>query len=73
MKKILNFINGQHQGLSKDFLSVEDPSTGEKISEVIISNKQDFENAIDSAKNSQIDWERTTPLKRSRVLSKYKN
>jgi malonate-semialdehyde dehydrogenase (acetylating) / methylmalonate-semialdehyde dehydrogenase len=73
MKKILNYINGNLQGLSKDFLPVEDPSVGEEIGNVILSNENDFNEAIISAKNSQKNWENTTPLKRSRTLSKYKN
>jgi malonate-semialdehyde dehydrogenase (acetylating)/methylmalonate-semialdehyde dehydrogenase len=54
-------------------LPVYDPSTGEKISEVTLSNDEDFKNAIISSKQSQIGWSQTTPLKRSRILSKYKD
>jgi len=73
MKKILNYINGNLQGSSKDFLPVEDPSIGEEIGNVILSNENDFNEAIISAKKAQKLWENTTPLKRSRILSKYKN
>jgi len=73
MKKILNYINGNSQGSSKNFLPVEDPSVGEVIGDVILSNSNDFNEAILSSKNSQKNWENTTPLKRSRVLSKYKS
>ena len=73
MKKILNYINGNLQGSSKDFLPVEDPSIGEEIGNVILSNENDFNEAIISAKKSQKLWGNTTPLKRSRILSKYKN
>ena len=40
--------------------------------EVIISDKEDFESAISSAKQSQVNWAETTPLKRSRIISKFK-
>jgi malonate-semialdehyde dehydrogenase (acetylating)/methylmalonate-semialdehyde dehydrogenase len=73
MKKILNYINGNAQGSSKKYLPVEDPSIGEVIGDVILSNSNDFNEAILSSKNSQKNWENTTPLKRSRVLSKYKS
>ena len=73
MKKVFNYINGSSQGSSQNFLSIEDPSKGEEIGSVIISNEKDFEIALKSSKESQLKWEQTTPLKRSRVLSKYKN
>ncbi len=73
MKLISNYINGSNYSASKKRLSVEDPSTGENISEVVMSSKDDFIKAIESSKTSQIEWSNTTPLKRSRILSKYKN
>ena len=72
MKKIHNYIHGSLTSFSKDELSVEDPSTGEIIANVVLSSKKDFDNVIESSKKSQIDWANTTPLKRSRILSKYK-
>ena len=73
MKKILNYINGNIQGDSNNFIPIEDPSKGEEIGEVIIANNVDFKNAIESSKKSQFEWQNTTPLKRSRILSNYKN
>ncbi len=74
MKRIGNFINGKLiAGSSNNVLPVYDPSTGEIISEVFLSNKDDFDKAIACAKNAFIEWSNVTPLNRSRVLSKYKN
>ena len=73
MDKILNYINGSIKSYSKNFIDVYDPSNGEVISQVVMSNKEDFDEAIISSKTSQIEWQNTTPLKRSRILSKYKN
>ncbi len=73
MKKIENYINGKKVSLSKDSLSVYDPSTGEEISTVVMSDANDFKNVIRSSKQSQISWSNTTPLKRSRIISKYKS
>ena len=42
MKKIKNYINGNVQANSVNFLSVDDPSTGEVISEVVLSSIEDF-------------------------------
>ena len=69
MKLISNYINGSNYSASKKRLSVEDPSTGENISEVVmLSSKDDFIKAIKSAKTSQIEWSNTTPLKRSKNI-----
>ena len=73
MQKIENYINGKKISFSKNIGSVFDPSKGEKISNVTFSNIEDFENVINSAKNIQQEWSNTTPLKRSRIISNYKN
>ena len=73
MKKICNYVNGEQVNISNNLLDVFDPSTGEKCAEVVLSNEDDFSDVIKSSKSSQIGWANTTPLKRSRVLSKYKN
>tara|TARA_B100001057_G_scaffold500414_1_gene615342 strand:+ start:1059 stop:2546 length:1488 start_codon:yes stop_codon:yes gene_type:complete len=73
MKKINNYIHGKLTSISKKELSVEDPSTGETISKVILSSEEDFREAINSSIKSNEQWANTTPLKRSRILSKYKN
>ena len=73
MKIIQNYINGQEISCSKDFLDVNDPSTGEIISKVVLSNNEDFKKVIESSKIAQQEWANTTALKRSRIISKYKN
>ena len=72
MKKIGNYIDGKISFKSKDFTSVFDPSTGEELSKVVLSDLDDFNDVVNSSKKSQIQWAATTPLKRSRVISKYK-
>ena len=72
MKKIHNYINGKQQSFSNNDLSVEDPSTGEKIANVVLSSNEDFDKVIESSKKSYEEWSKTTPLKRSRILSRYK-
>ena len=73
MKTIQNYIHGEIISESANSLPVYDPSTGEIISNVCLSGIDDFNNVIESSKKSQIDWAKTTPLKRSRIISKYKN
>ena len=72
MKQIKNYINGSVNSFSKNFLDIFDPSTGEIISQVVMSNHIDFKKVIESSKKSQIEWAKVTPLKRSRILSNYK-
>ncbi len=72
MKKIENYIHGKITSNSKKELPVSDPSTGEVTAKVVLSSLDDFNNVIQSAKKSQVEWLKTTPLKRSRILAKYK-
>ncbi len=72
MKKIENYIHGSLSSDSKKTLSVEDSSKGEVISEVVLSNQKDFDKVLESSEKGFYNWFQVTPLKRSRVLSKYK-
>ena len=56
MKKIENYINGNNNSISKKNLPIHDPSTGEQIAEVVLSDDKDFDAAIKSAKNAFFDW-----------------
>ena len=72
MKLIKNYINGSLSGYSQNFKSIYDPSKGEEIGKVILSNEKDFEELLKSSINSQRAWGLQTPLKRSRILTNYK-
>ena len=72
MSMIKNYINGSSIGSSNEYIPVEDPSTGEIISKVINSSEEDFEKCIQSSKKAFYEWSEVTPLRRSRVLSKFK-
>ena len=72
MNKVLNFIDGDISNSSNRYQNIYDPSTGEKISEVVLSNSFDFNKAIESSNNAFKEWSNVTPLKRSRILSNYK-
>ena len=73
MKKIENYINGSIKSSSKFFLDIFDPSKGEKIGDVVLSAKSDFDEVIRSSENAFSEWSKVTPLKRSRIISNYKN
>jgi len=72
MKEIKNYINGKLINKSSEFLSVEDPSSGDQISKVVLSNNDDFEEVVESSEKAFYNWSKYTPLKRSRIISKYK-
>ncbi len=72
MKIVKNYINGSETSFSKNFLDIQDPSKDEKIGEVVLSSQEDFKKVLESSKKAFIKWSETTPLKRSRILSKYK-
>jgi len=72
MKKTENYINGNTQSSSTKTIPVFDPSKGEIISEVVVSGTDDFQNTISSSNQAFQTWSQVTPLKRSRILSKYK-
>ena len=72
MKKIKNYINGSVSALSENYLDIDDPSKGEKIGEVTLSSKEDFNRVIASSQKAFLNWSEITPLKRSRIISKYK-
>jgi len=74
MNKIGNFINGKKiDSLSGDKIDIFDPSTGEISGSVCNSDENDFNKVISSSLNAFKIWSEFTPLKRSRVLSNYKN
>ena len=53
MKKIENYIDGKIFSISKKEQSVYDPSTGEEISKVVLSDINDFNNTIQSSVKGQ--------------------
>mgnify|MGYP001403592091 CR=1 FL=1 len=74
MKKIFNFIDGEiKKSSSKVYGNIYDPSKGEVIGEVNFSDEDDLNLAIQSSKIAFKEWSKVTSLKRSRILSKFKN
>tara|TARA_Y100001970_G_scaffold149443_1_gene183361 strand:+ start:1345 stop:2826 length:1482 start_codon:yes stop_codon:yes gene_type:complete len=69
---IKNYIHGLSTSDSKKTCAVNDPSKGESIGEVVLSNINDFKNVIESSKKGFQEWSNVTPLRRSRIISKYK-
>ena len=73
MNKIHNFINGKIvESESKEFSPVFNPATGEVIAEVVQSTEADIEAAVAAAKAAFPAWANTSPLKRSRIMNKFR-
>ena len=73
MKLINHFINGAHyQGQEKNTVEVFNPATGEVAARVALASKQETEEAIRVATKALPSWSNTPPLKRARVMFKFK-
>ncbi|MGF1742355.1 CoA-acylating methylmalonate-semialdehyde dehydrogenase [Vibrio profundum] len=74
METVQNFINGRDsESHSERFSAVYDPSTGEQIRQVVLSSAAETAEAIDLAERAFPAWAKTSPLKRARVLFKFKS
>ena len=74
MKKISHFIDGKIYSDSKSRMGpIFNPAIGEQIAEVELASKTTVEMAIESSAKAFIKWSKTTPITRSRILSKYKD
>ena len=73
MKTIANYIGGQSSASSSDrYAPVFNPATGEQTAAVCLSTKGNVEQAIAVAKEAFPAWSLTSPLKRSRILARFK-
>ena len=74
MEKISHFIDGKTYSSSKSRTGqVFNPAIGEQIAEVELASKDTVKIAVESASKAFIEWSRTTPINRARILSKYKD
>ena len=72
-RKIYHFINGREdEGTSGEFGKVWTPSTGQLGGEVALADKADTEKAIEAAAAAFPAWRAVSPLKRARIMFKYK-
>ena len=73
MKQIGHFIDGQltpgTSGRSKD---ISNPNTGEVQSQVNMATPSELDAAVKIAAAAQVEWAKTNPQKRSRVMFAYK-
>lgn len=73
MKIIPHYINGQQvNGSGKNNGDVFNPATGEISAKVAFATEEETSLAIEAAKNALTSWSKTPPLKRARVMFKFK-
>jgi len=73
METVYNFINGkQVPSRGTKAHPIYNPATGEQIRQVIMSNPDDVNEAIEVAHKAFADWSATSPLRRARIMFKFK-
>ena len=74
MKKVSHFIDGKIYSDSKSRKGpIFNPAIGEQIAEVELASKTTVEKAIENSSRAFLKWSKTTPISRTRILSKYKD
>ncbi|MFJ5449152.1 CoA-acylating methylmalonate-semialdehyde dehydrogenase [Pectobacterium carotovorum] len=73
METVSNFIQGAiASSNSQRYAAVYNPATGEQIRQVVMSDKAEVEQAIASAAEAFPAWSKHSPLRRARVLFRFK-
>jgi len=73
MRLVENFINGETcPSQTERHAAIYNPATGEQIKQVVLSTPAETEQAIAAAQSAFPAWQKTPPLRRSRVLFRFK-
>ncbi|EHJ94644.1 CoA-acylating methylmalonate-semialdehyde dehydrogenase [Vreelandella boliviensis] len=73
MKTLSHYLNGQHiAGQSQRTSPVYNPATGEQSAQVALASADETRDAVRIADEAFADWSKTSPLKRARILFKFK-
>lgn len=73
METVQNFVNGRiSESHSQRFAPVFNPATGKQTRQVVLSSAAETQEAIAIADKAFPAWAKTSPLKRARVLFKFK-
>ncbi len=71
-QNLKNYIGGQWvDSLASTYMPVTNPATGETLSSVPLSSREDVNAAVDAAKKAFQAWSKTAVPKRARILFKY--
>jgi malonate-semialdehyde dehydrogenase (acetylating)/methylmalonate-semialdehyde dehydrogenase len=73
MKTLSHYLNGQlTTGQNQRYASVYNPATGEQSAQVALASADETRDAVRIADEAFVTWSKTSPLKRSRILFKFK-
>ncbi|MCK0769811.1 CoA-acylating methylmalonate-semialdehyde dehydrogenase [Chromohalobacter canadensis] len=73
MNQIHHYINGNSvTGRSERFAPVYDPATGEQTAQVALASAEQTHEAVHIADEAFAKWSKVSPLKRARILFKFK-
>ncbi|MBT2786299.1 MULTISPECIES: CoA-acylating methylmalonate-semialdehyde dehydrogenase [unclassified Halomonas] len=73
MKTLSHYLNGQHiVGQSQRTSPVYNPATGEQSAQVALASADETRDAVRIANEAFVSWSKTSPLKRARILFKFK-
>nr|WP_163502002.1 CoA-acylating methylmalonate-semialdehyde dehydrogenase [Halomonas socia] len=73
MQTLGNFINGQTvDSTSERTAPVYNPATGEQTAQLALSSAEETRNAVSAAKLAFAGWSKIAPLRRARILFKFK-
>lgn len=73
MKTLSHYLNGQlSAGQSQRTSPVYNPATGEQSAQVALATADETREAVRLADEAFVAWSKTSPLKRSRILFKFK-
>lgn len=73
MRILGNFISGQHvDSASQRVADVYNPATGERTAHVSLASAEEVQKAVEVADQAFHEWSKITPLKRARILFKFK-
>jgi len=67
-----HYINGQHVSDNDRTQDVTNPATGEVVRQVALATRATVEDAIEAAQAAFPDWRNTPPLKRARIMFRFK-
>lgn len=73
MYQVTHFINGQSVTASSRSQDLYNPAIGDVIGQVTLADKAMVDQAVAAAKSAFAQWSITTPLKRARILFKFKS
>jgi malonate-semialdehyde dehydrogenase (acetylating)/methylmalonate-semialdehyde dehydrogenase len=72
LNSIAHFIGGQFESRGDERLPVCNPATGQTTAEVPLADAELVDRAVQAAKTAVEPWSETAPVKRARVLFKFK-